>query len=275
MDLEIRPLSPALGAEINGVDLGRDLDAKTVAAIRAAWLEHLVVVFHDQRIDEDDQTRFCKYFGDIALPMQSPSQDDEHPHVMFISNVRDMGLRTTLEDGEMMFHSDRSFHEFPFMATTLYAIEVPSEGGNTLFANCHDSYDALPPELKQRLEGRQAMNVYDFANNSVQKTRENSPDAPRFVQPIFRTHPETGRKSIYVSRLMTDYMIDADAEESRDLLAQLFDFAERPEFVYEHEWRVGDFVMWDNRCTMHARTHFDPGDRRMMRRIAVCGDRPF
>jgi taurine dioxygenase len=194
---------------------------------------------------------------------------------MFISNVRDMGLRTTLEDGEMMFHSDRSFHEFPFMATTLYAIEVPSRGGNTLFANCHDSYDALAPELKQRLAGRRAMNVYDFENNSVQKTRESSPDAPRFAQPIFRTHPETGRKSIYVSRLMNDYIVDAEPEESRDLLGQLFDFAERPEFVYEHKWRVGDFVMWDNRCTMHARTDFDPGARRMMRRIAVSGDRPF
>ena len=148
-------------------------------------------------------------------------------------------------------------------------------GANTLFANCYASYDALPADQKQRLEGRWAMNVYDFENNSVQKTRENSPDAPRFVQPIFRTHPESGRKSIYVNRLMTDYIVDAEPEQSRDLLEQLFDLSERPEFVYEHKWRVGDFVMWDNRCTMHARTDFDPDDRRMMRRIAVSGDRPF
>lgn len=105
MKLDIRPLPATLGAEINGVDLSRELDAETIAAIRAAWLEHLVVVFHNQHIDEDDQTRFCKYFGDIEPPLQSPSQDDKYPHVMFISNVRDMGLRTTLEDGEMMFHS--------------------------------------------------------------------------------------------------------------------------------------------------------------------------
>jgi taurine dioxygenase len=275
MDLEIRPLSRIIGAEISGVDLSRELDAETVGAIRAAWLDHMVVVFPDQHMDEDDQTRFCRYFGDIELPMLSPSQDDEHPHVMFISNVRDMGLRTTLEDGEMMFHSDRSFHEFPFMATTLYAVEVPSRGGNTLFANCYASYEALSPDLKDRLEGRRAMNVYDYENNQVQKTQENSPDAPRFAQPIFRTHPETGRKSIYVSRLMTDYIVDAAPDESRDLLEQLFQCAEQPEFVYEHVWRAGDFVMWDNRCTMHARTDFDPGERRMLRRIAICGDRPF
>ena len=275
MDLQIRPLSPVLGAEIGGLDLSAPLDTETIAAIRSAWLDYLVVVFLGQQMDEDDQTRFCEYFGDIEPPMVSPSQDDAHPHVMFISNVRDAGLRTALEDGEMMFHSDRSFHEFPFMATTLYAMELPVRGGNTLFANCYKVYDALSPSLKNLIRDKRAMHVYDYENNQVQKTRENSPDAPRHDQPIVRTHPETGRKSLYVSRLMTNHVMGVASEESRDLLATLWDFSERREFIYEHVWSPGDFLMWDNRCTMHARTHFDSGERRMLRRIAICGDRPY
>jgi len=275
MPIQVRRLSPVLGAEIVGVDISKPLDAQTIAEIRAAWLEHLVVLFRNQRIDADDQTRFCKYFGEIEPPKVSVGQDDKHPHVMFISNVRDMGLRTSLEEGEMMFHSDRSYDEFPFMATTLYAMEVPPKGGNTLFANCYASYDRLPEDLRRRAETLRAMHVYDYENNQVQKTQENSPDAPRFVQPVIRTHPETKRKCIYVNRLMTDHVVGVPPEESKAVLGQLYDFAERPEFVYEHVWQVGDFLMWDNRCTMHARTYFDPRERRMMRRIAICGDRPY
>lgn len=275
MDLKIRPLSKALGAEILGIDLNRNLAKKTIENIRAVWLKYLVIVFPDQILDEDAHTRFCKYFGEIEPPMVSPAQDASHPHVMFISNVRNEGLRTALEDGEMMFHSDRSFHQTPFAASTLYAIEIPSQGGNTRFANCYASYDALPVALKEKLMGRRAMHIYDYENNQVQKTKTNSPDAPRCIQPIFRTHPETGRLAIYVSRLMTDYIVDTNTEESRNLLSELHEFTEQPQFVYEHVWRKGDLVMWDNRCTMHARTHFDPNERRMLRRIAICGDQPF
>jgi taurine dioxygenase len=271
--LQVTSLSDAAGAHIDGIDLTKELDVETVAAIEKIWLESLVVVFRDQKLSEDDQTRFCSYFGEIDMPRAS--QDDINPHIMFISNVRESGKRTALEDGEMMFHTDRVFAEFPFKAATLYAIEVPSQGGNTLFANCYSALDALPAELRNRLEGRKALHVYDYENNATIKTGKISSDAPRWAHPIFRTHPSTGRKALYVNRLMTDQIIDMDPDESREILEQLFTLGEREEFVYEHVWRPGDLVMWDNRCTMHARTHFEPQHRRKMRRITVRGDLPF
>jgi len=275
MTIRVTPLSDALGAEISGVDLSRPLDPKTVADIRAAWLDNLVILFRDQKLSEADQLRFCEYFGPLDKPRFTPTASDKSPNIMFISNVRDMGLRTSLEDGEMMFHTDRVFDEHPFMAATLYAIEVPPVGGNTMFCNCYRVYEEMPQDLRARLQARLALNVYDYQRNMVQKTQAVSPDAPRFAHPAVRVHPETHRKALFVNRLMTDHIVDMDADESTSLLNRVFDFAEQPQFVYEHVWRVGDFLMWDNRCTMHARSHFDPGHRRMMRRVAICGDRPF
>lgn len=275
MALEITKLSSALGAKIKNLDLRQGLGTATLRIIHAALLEHLVLVFSDQDVTVEEQTQFAEYFGEIDKPMVSNAQDEQNPHVMFVSNVRDIGLRTSLEEGEMMFHSDRSFAEFPFKATTLYALEVPPKGGNTLFANCYAAYDKLPDRTKKILENKKALHVYDYDNNQVQKTVNNSPDAPRYVQPIFRTHPETGRKSLYVNRLMTDQIIGLEERQSKELLQELFDFAEQGEFIYEHKWNVGDLIIWDNRCTMHARTHFDPDERRMLRRVTICGDRAF
>lgn len=274
MQVRVTPLSDALGAEISGVDLGRPLDTETVRTIRNAWLEHLVIVFRRQKMSEADQLRFCEYFGPLDKP-RVPSASDQSPNVMFISNVRDMGLRTALEDGEMMFHTDRVFDEHPFMAATLYAVEVPPVGGNTLFCNCYRVYEEMPESLKAAIEGRQALNVYDYQNNMVQKTGPVGPDAPRFVHPAVRTHPETRRKAIYVNRLMTDHIVGMELAESSAVLESVFAFAEQPRFIYEHVWQISDFLMWDNRCTMHARTDFSPNHRRMMRRVAICGDRPF
>ena len=275
MSLEISKLSPALGAKIENLDLCQNLDPKTFGIINDALLEHLVLVIPDQEVTVEQQTQFAQYFGEIDTPMVSNAQDDENPHVMFVSNVRDMGLRTSLEDGEMMFHSDRSFAEYPFMATTLYALEVPPSGGNTLFSNCYRAYDAVPDRIKKLLKNSKALHVYDYDNNQVQKTVENSPDAPRWAQPIFRTHPETGKKSVYVNRLMTEHIVGIEEQESSDILKELYDLSEREDFIYEHKWTVGDLMIWDNRCTMHARTHFDPNQRRMLRRVTIRGDRAF
>lgn len=272
--ISVTPLSSAIGAEITGVDLRRPLDPVTAAAIEEAWHEHLVILFRDQSLAAEDQERFCKYFGELEIVKSSISQTDDEPHIMFISNVRDAGLRTVLEDGEMWFHSDQCYYEFPAMASTLYAIEVPQRGGNTLFANGYKAYETLATDLCERLDGRTALNVYDYQVNPVVKGEANSDDAPSWAHPAVRTHPATGRKSLYVNRLMTESITDLDPDENRDVLERIFDHAERDEFVYEHQWRPGDFLMWDNRCSTHARTHFDPSDRRMLRRMAIKGDRP-
>ncbi|MBM3485111.1 MAG: TauD/TfdA family dioxygenase [Alphaproteobacteria bacterium] len=275
MAIEVVKLSPVIGAEIRGVNLAEPLDAAALGAIHRAWLDHLVILFRGQSLDADQQTRFALSFGEVELVKSSRSQSDATPHVMFISNVRDAGLRTALEDGEMMFHSDQCYYEFPAKATTLFAIEVPKEGGNTLFANGYAAYETLPPAIRSRLEGRKALNIYDYGVNPTVKSAASSAEAPRFEHPVFRTHPETGRKAVYVNRLMTEKVVGLDGGECAYLLDRVFAHSEDLRFVYEHRWQPGDLLMWDNRCSMHARTDFPTSQRRMLRRVAIRGDRPF
>ena len=234
-----------------------------------------MILFRDQDLSETDHERFCLYFGELERVKSSISQSAAQPHIMFVSNVRDTGLRTTLEDGEMWFHSDQCYYECPVSATTLFAIEIPDKGGNTLFANCYTAYETLPADIRAKLDGATALNVYDYAINPVVKTQPNREEAPRWVHPVIRTHPATGRRAIYVNRLISEHIVDMEAAESSALLEHLFDHLERPAFVYEHKWRAGDFIMWDNRCSQHARTHFEPTARRMLRRMTVRGDKPF
>ncbi len=274
MAIAITPMSDVLGAEIGGVDLTRPLDDGTVAAIRRAWLDHLVVVLRGQVLSQLDQERFCQAFGEFERVKSGRAKDADNPHVMYVSNVRDEGLTTTLEDGEMWFHSDQCYFERPVSATTLYAEEVPSRGGNTRFANCYAAYEALPDDIRRRVDGRRALNAYDYGDQMLVKGGPRPADAPRYVHPVIRTHPETGRKAIYVNRLMTEHIVDMDKGESDEILEFLHDHVERPDFVHEHVWRPSDLLMWDNRCTLHARTDFDPNQRRKLRRMTIKGDCP-
>jgi taurine dioxygenase len=151
---------------------------------------------------------------------------------------------------------------------------VPATGGNTLFANCTAAYDALPADIKARIAGRAALNVYDYNADPTHRTETMNWEAPHWAHPVVRTHPETGNKALYVCRLMSWRIEDMEQAESDELLSYLFDHMEQPEFVYEHVWRVGELIMWDNRCSVHARTHFEPTARRMMRRITTKGLEP-
>ncbi len=275
MPITVKPLSETIGAEIGGIDLSRPADEAARRAIHRAFLDHLVILFRDQDLSETDQEGFCHLFGELELVKSSRSKNKDQPHIMFVSNVRNEGFQTTLEDGEMWFHSDQCYYEAPVMATTLYAIEVPPVGGNTLFASAYAAYDALPEALRAPLEGKRALNVYDIAYNALAKIRESRPEAPKWAHPVFRTHPETGRRALYVNRLMTDYIEGMDRAESDALLEAVYNHMENPAFTYEHVWRAGDLLLWDNRCALHARTDFDPGHRRILRRMTVKGDVPF
>ena len=275
MPITITPLSDALAAEIGGINLTEPLNEETAQSIRRAWLDHLVVVFRGRELSQDDHERYCHAFGEFERVKSGRSKDDENPHVMYVSNVTDEGFKTTLEDGEMWFHSDQCYFEQPVSATTLYAEEVPSRGGNTRFANGYAAYEDLPEGMKRRIEGKRALNAYDYGNQMQIKDRTRPADAPQFVHPVVRTHPETGRKALYINRLMTEHIVDMSRDESNEVLATLYDHIEQKRFVYEHVWRPGDLVMWDNRCTLHARTDFDPSERRKLRRITIKGDRPI
>lgn len=270
----VRPLSPALGAEIVGVDLAQEIDDRTFAQIRDAWHEHLVILLRDQELSEDDQVRFAEKFGPPAV-IHTKQFVRNHPAVMLISNIREDGKPIgALPDGEMHFHTDQCHQERPAMASMLYAIEVPRAGGNTLFANGYKAYETLPDALKLRIAGRKALNAYDYDTAAMKRGTHLADGVPSCVHPVVRTHPATGRKALYVNRLMTVRIEGLPADESDALLDTLFAHQERRDFVYEHVWRPGDLLMWDNRCTLHARTDFSPDERRLMRRVTILGEKP-
>jgi len=275
MPISVVPLSPALGAEIRGVDLSKPIDAATKAAIHRVWLDNVIVLFRDQTLAEIDQVNFTAIFGEVGIRPRPkefrPESNDLHPTIMLISNIRENGRPIgSLPDGEMMFHHDMIHIATPDKATCLYAMELPRVGGNTLFANMYKAYDTLPAHIRDRLQGRKAYHHYHYGS-TIKGDDRGVPAFGDSTHPVFWRHPETGRTAIYVNRLMTQHVIDMPRAESDALLAAVFDHCERPEFVYEHRWRIGDLVMWDNRCSMHARTDFPETERRLLRRTTVRG----
>lgn len=278
MTYQIEPLTPVIGAEVTGLDLRSPLDDETIAALRADWLRHLVLVFRDQDLTEAQQVRFAGYFGaahEVRQDDNRARRPDADPRVMLISNIRENGeLIGTLPGGELQFHSDSAFLECPLMATVLYGVTITERGGSTKFANMYAVLDALAPELRERLEGLGAINVFDFITQ-VKTARLDRETAVNAVHPVIRTHPETARKALYVNRLMTEDILELPRDESDTILAGLFDLLERPEFGYEHIWRPGDLLIWDNRCAQHARTDYPAEEARLLRRVGIEGDRPY
>jgi taurine dioxygenase len=272
--LKTRPLSTALGLEILDLDLREELPPARVAQLREAWHRGLIVLLRDQTLSEEDQVRFAEYFGPPARTL-NVHNTGRHPAIMLISNIRKDGKPIgALPDGEMHFHTDQCYVERPAAASMLYAIEVPRTGGNTLFANAYLAYETLPADIKRRIDGRKAINAYDYDNASTFRGTRLREGVPHYAHPAVRTHPATGRKALYVNRLMTIAIEGLPDDESDALLNLLFDHQEQRRFVYEHVWRVGDLLMWDNRCTLHARTDFSSDERRLMRRIAILGEKP-
>lgn len=273
-DIRVVPLDAALGAEIVGVDLRRPIDDALKQRLLDAWHEHLVLLVRGQTLDEDDQVRFANAFGEPAKVSSGRSFSQKHPSVMLVSNIRENGQAIgALPDGEMHFHTDQCHQEIPAKATILYAMEIPRKGGDTLFANAYAAYETLPAEVKEKLAGRRALNAYDKDTTIRSASYENAGAA--CWHPAVRTHPVTGRKALYVNRLMTREIEGLPREESDELLELLFSHQEQPRFVYEHVWRPGDVVMWDNRCTLHARTDFSAGERRLLRRVTILGEKPM
>jgi taurine dioxygenase len=273
--MQLVPLTPALGAEIRGVDASQALPDALFDRILEAWLGHLVILLRGQELDEDAQVRFAERFGELS-PIHTDHHSVTNKAVMYIGNRKQDGkLLGALPLGEMQFHSDQCYQERPAKGTMLYAIEIPSAGGNTLFANGYQAYEALPAEVRARVEGLKAVHVYDYGGGVLDRRFMVKPgEGMSFAHPVARTHPETGRRSLYVNRLMTHHIEGLAAEESERILELMFRTLERPEFIYEHRWRVGDLLLWDNRCTLHARRDFDPNERRWMRRVTIRGERP-
>lgn len=279
--ITITPMSPACGAMISGVDLTKELSADVVRQIQDAWNEHLVLVFRGQTLSQEDQLRFAAHFGPLGKRKQAPDQLKERtegvlqidPHVLLVSNKKIDGVPVgAFGDGDMWYHIDSGYSARPYAYTFLYGVELPSWGGDTLFSNMYKAYEALPEDLKRRIEGRRALHVHEYKRNEKVTVGTDLSNTPHWYHPVVIRHPKTGRPSLFVDRLMTARIEGVSQEESDDILAQLYEIGEREEFVYAHKWRLGDFVMWDNLATIHARTYFPKDETRLLRRCTVDGD---
>ena len=264
-----------LGASIQGIDLRNPVDLDSQELLYQTFINHSVLCFPGQELTAKDQLRFANLFGrgdggDRVKRRDNKQRRTGERGMMYVSNIRENGqLIGVLPDGEMMFHSDGAHRESPYRATTLYAIKIPSRGGNTLFSNLYAAYDALPQNTKNKIENLVTRIVYDYEAVDRADTIAADPVLPRAHHKLVKTHPDSGRKTLYLSRLMTQDIIDIDPYEGEELLLELFDHSEKPEFVYSHKWKVDDLIIWDNRCTNHARTDFPPDEQRMLRRYTV------
>ena len=276
--IQISKLGKALGAEIQGVDLARPLAQDTVAAIRKAWLEHLVLRFRGQKLSDPELMAFTRRFGELDPPGPNPYGKPflpDHPEMNVISNIKahDGAPIGGLGDGEAIWHADMTYAENPPMGAILHALEVPPSGGDTYWANMYLAYEGLPAGLKKRIEGRKA--IHDATYNSAGLVRKGYGEltdprkAPGAQHPLVRTHPETGRECLFLGRRRNAFVVGLDLAESEALLDELWAHATRPELTFCQQWQAGDVVMWDNRCTLHRRDGFDPAARRLMHRTQI------
>ena len=283
MKLDVIPLSDALGAEIIGADLARWEDDRQYGVVRRALLDYGVVVLRDQHIAPAEQIAFSRRFGPLELHSIVPCRMPGHSEILLVSNRRDEnGAYIGLPDAGRDWHSDSNFHAEPSLGSLLYALEIPPDGGDTLFANMTAACAALDPALKARAAGRDVRYVYssrsaEKSTSALKVTMTDSQwdEIPQAVHPLLRTHPETGRKSIYLSLTTIDRIEGLSAAEGAALAAALLDHFTQPAFVYRHRWRLHDVVFWDNRCVNHKATPFDERHSRHMHRTTIAGDRPY
>ncbi|HCH0556714.1 TPA: TauD/TfdA family dioxygenase [Pseudomonas aeruginosa] len=281
--VEIVPFDAPLGAEVWGLDLSRPLSAAAFARIHRAHLDHHVLVFRDARITPAQQVDFSRRFGPLQIHVLRNFQLAGHPEVLVVSNIKQDGKPIGLGDAGHYWHSDLSYKERPSLGSLLHAQELPREGGDTLFANQHLAFDTLPAELRRAIAGRLAEHSYLA---KYEELRARNPYRPALTQeqidevvpvrhPVVRTHPETGRRALFVSEHFTTRIVDLPQDESDALLAELFALSTRASLVYRHRWQPHDLVFWDNRSVMHLAAGTPDSERRLLYRTTIEGDAPF
>jgi len=280
---EIRPLAGHVGAEIIGLDLRLPLNDQDFASIHRAHLDHHVVVFRDQRISPQQQIDFSRRFGVLQIHVLKQFLLAGHPEILIVSNIVENGQPVGLGDAGKYWHSDLSYKELPSLGSMLHAQELPSEGGDTLFADMHRAWDTLPSALREAVEGRQAVHSYiarysegkNAANWRPTLTAEQLAQVVTVTHPVVRTHPENGRKALFVSEGFTTHIVGLPEDESRDLLQQLYAHSVREDNVYRHQWQAHDMVFWDNRSLIHLAAGCPDHLRRKLYRTTIQGDAPF
>lgn len=270
-----RPLTQGFGAELSGIDLAEEQSEEVIESVRALWRNHKLLLFRGQKLEEAHLVKFSRHFGPLEIHLRREYLSREHPEVLLVSNVKQSGKPLgILSDREVGWHYDQIYLERPAVGSLLYSVKIPPEGGNTYFADMHAAYEALPDETRRRIEGRQAVQSYEAFNRiySEPTSEEQKRKTPDVIHPMVRTHPYTGRKALYICPGMTTQIVGLGEEESEALLAELFEWCTRPEFVYTHSWRRGDALLWDNACTMHRRDPFDGRHERLMKRTTILPD---
>ncbi|MDH3701583.1 MAG: TauD/TfdA family dioxygenase [Alphaproteobacteria bacterium] len=286
-DPQTVPLSSDIAAEIRGVDLSQPVSDATFAEIYSAWLGNLVLLFRDQELTDPQLIAFSRRFGDLDLaPIKGHGRAfvEGLPEMFIISNVVENGRPIgSLGDGECLWHTDMSYTEIPPKASCLYSLEVPDGEGNTGFLNMYTAYETLPAALREKVEGRSIKHEDQYTLDGLAREEGGEPLAQVKARgafdpgtlsgvshPIVRTHPETGRKALYIGRRQNTYVDGLSVEESDDLLDAVWaHVAKIGQTTWHHRWRPGDFIIWDNRCAMHRRDEFPPTCRRIMHRTQV------
>lgn len=280
---EVRPFNAPVGAEIIGLDISKPFSAEDFKRIHQAHLDHHVLVFRDQRITPQEHIDFSRRFGPLEIHVLHQFHLKNHPEILIVSNIKENGEPIGLGDAGVYWHSDISYKPQPSLGSLLHAQELPSEGGDTLFADQHLAWEALSPQLQQRILPLKAEHSYLA---KYEELRAKNPWRPKLsqaqidqvapaVQPVVRTHPETGRKALFVSEHFTTRIVGLPQEESDALLAELFAHSVKPEFVYRHQWAPHDLVFWDNRSLMHLAAGTPDHLRRRLNRTTIVGDTPF
>ncbi|HEX3864689.1 MAG TPA: TauD/TfdA family dioxygenase [Stellaceae bacterium] len=291
--LKIVPTGRAVGAEIRGVDLSQPVPADVAAALRNAWLDHLVLLFRDQYLDAAHYLDAARIFGDTVeggarryMKAAGMTLDEQFPELTILSNLDESGQPVRDNGGlgsyEVVWHSDNSYVEAPPAGSCLYSLEVPTHSGNTSFNNQYVAYETLPADLKQAITGKRSKQ--DASRNSAGvlrpglKVPERPDEVPGPMHPLVRVHPDSGRTALYLGRRRvypSQFIEGFDEAESEAILARLWEHATREELSWTHRWKAGDFLVWDNRCAMHYREEVDDTQRRVMFRTQFAGQVPI
>lgn len=278
-DFNVIPTGAALGAEVTGVDIAK-VDAALFERIYPVWLEHEVLLFRDQKLSDDDLIRFSKYLGELEhAPIQETGRRfvEGYPEIYVVSNVIENGVPIgSLGAGEAVWHTDMSYLPMPPIASMLYALEIPDAGGETAFCTMTGAYDALPPALKERIRGLRVKHDGTYNSGGYVRAGVTPTDdpvtAPGEMHPLVCRHPDTGKPALYLGRRRNAYIEGLSLAESEKLLDEIWAIATGNDLSWEHQWRPGDLVMWDNRTTMHRRNPFNAKARRVMHRTQIKGN---
>jgi taurine dioxygenase len=281
MPFSLKPMTTtSFVTEVENVDLSQPVDNATASALRDAINQHSLLVFRGQTISNDQHIAFSRNFGDLEIHTAKQYLLPDYPEIIALANRGENGT-TPIDNGGAYWHSDISYKAKPPMGSLLYSLEVPPEGGDTLYADMCAAYDALSDASKHRLEGLRAIHGYEARFTQMgdggkrpKLSAEQLAEVPEVSHPIVRTNPESGRKALYINEGFTLGIEGMPADESRVLLEELNTHATQPCFVYAHHWRAGDLVFWDNRTTMHCATAYDTRYARTMHRTTIQGDTP-